>query len=105
VDNPSDRVKVLVADQELYPQASLASAILYSPTVLKSIRAYLRGRPAYIVPGRMSAEDLRLAIELNLPLMAPEPEVASVFGSKSGGRRVFAAADVAIPVYNPNNPI
>jgi hypothetical protein len=46
----------------------------------------------------MGSEDLKLAVSLDLPLFAPEPDDCSHFGSKSGGRRVFASADVPIPI-------
>lgn len=44
----------------------------------------------------MGPEDLQLAVELNLPLLAPEPDVAALYSSKSGNKRIFAAADVPV---------
>eukprot|EP00965_Chrysotila_dentata_P048382 1604732-Pleurochrysis_carterae.AAC.1 len=34
---------------------------------------------------------------LRLPLLAPEPKVAAIFGTKSGAKRIFQAAQVNTP--------
>lgn len=94
----TSRVKVLVPENaSRFPEHfSLAKQALYSPKLLRKIREHLRGRPACIVPGEVGVEDLQLAVELGLPLWAPEPEVSGLFGSKSGSKRIFAAAEVHV---------
>jgi len=95
----SSRVKILVPDQaaRLPDHFSLAKLLLYSPKALRAIRAAIRGRPVVMVPGQVGSEDLALAVELGVPLWSGEPDVVQVFGSKSGSKRIFAAADVSVP--------
>jgi hypothetical protein len=92
------RVKVLVPENaSRFPEhLSLAKQALYSPKLLRKIREHVRGRPAVLVPGDIGPEDLQLAVELGLPLLGAEPDAIALFGSKSGSKRVFAAAEVAV---------
>jgi hypothetical protein len=59
-----------------------AAMVLYSPSALKRIRAFVLGRPAYIVPGVVGDDDRKLAVELGIPLLGPSPEVG-LFTSRS----------------------
>lgn len=99
IPNCSSRFKFLVPDyhSRLPEHFSLSKVALYSPKLLHKIKSLIRGRPAYLVPGEVGPEDLQLAVELGLPLLSPEPEKASHFGSKSGNKRIFALAEVGVP--------
>jgi hypothetical protein len=76
----------------------LAKQILYSPRLLKRIKAAVAGRAAYLVPGEVGPEDLQLAVELGLPLLGADPDASAFFGSKSGSKRIFAAAQIPVPI-------
>jgi len=76
---------------------SLTSVLLYSPRSIKRIVRFINGREAYIVPGSIGAEERRLALRLNIPLLAPEPSVANLYATKSGSKRLFALADMNTP--------
>mmetsp|Transcript_30 Transcript_30/g.78 ORF Transcript_30/g.78 Transcript_30/m.78 type:complete len:1089 (+) Transcript_30:71-3337(+) len=76
---------------------SLASVLRHSPRCLRRIRNFLRGKDAYIIPGVVGPDDVHVCLSLNLPMLAPDPMVAAVYGSKSGAKRVFAAAEVNAP--------
>jgi hypothetical protein len=91
------RIKILVPENvDILPDHfNVAYLSLFSPRLLQKIKNIVGGRPAYIVPGLVGQEDLRLAIELNLPMLGTQPDVVAMYGTKSGGRRVFAAAGVA----------
>lgn len=52
---------------------SLAQVLLYSPKVMKRIRSMIKGKQAYIVPGMISSDDIKLSIAFNIPVMAGEP--------------------------------
>jgi hypothetical protein len=54
------------------------------PAAMKRIRAFVLGRPAYIVPGTVGDEDRQLAVELGIPLLGPSPEMCRGLGAKSG---------------------
>ena len=49
-----------------------------------------------MVPGEVGAEDMDLALALNLPLLSAEPEIAQTYGCKSGNKRIFAAAQACL---------
>ena len=98
VEEPEKRYKAVVPENyHRFPaHFSLTLLLLYSPRALRRIAIFCRGKPAYIVPNVVGPEELRLSMALGIPLLAPEPRVAAVFGSKSGAKRIFHAAEVNV---------
>ncbi len=96
IENPRLRIKIIVPENmERFPShISLTSLLLYSPRSIKRILRFINGRDAYIVPGSLGPEERRLALRLNVPLLAPEPALANVYATKSGSKRLFALADM-----------
>jgi len=99
VADPHKRYKIVVPENHdrLPATMSLTSLLLHSPKALKKISMFAKGKPAYIVPGHIGAEERKLALALNMPLLAPEPSLAQNFGTKSGAKRIFAAGLVNTP--------
>ena len=58
VEDPGMRYRVVYPENfnRLSPHLSLSAMLLYSPAAMKRIRAFVLGRPAYIVPGRAFLE-------------------------------------------------
>mmetsp|Transcript_3573 Transcript_3573/g.7186 ORF Transcript_3573/g.7186 Transcript_3573/m.7186 type:complete len:1110 (+) Transcript_3573:42-3371(+) len=100
IPSPRSRVHVCLPENAgKFPEHfSLSKKVLYSPVLMKKLKRMVKGRPTYIVPGDLGAEDLQLAVELDLPLMSGEPDVAALLGSKTGCRRVFQQAGVGTAV-------
>ena len=74
------------------------------PAALKRIRAFVLGRPAYIVPGTVGDEDRKLAVELGIPLLGPSPEISGALNKKSAARALFRAAEVNVAPGAPVLP-
>ncbi|XP_056621616.1 IQ motif-containing protein H isoform X2 [Triplophysa dalaica] len=75
----------------------LASVLKYSPRALKRIKNLIQGKQAYMIGGVTHIDELAVADELGVPLLGTEPAVVQVYGSKSGGRRIFSSAGVNMP--------
>ncbi|GET90269.1 hypothetical protein, conserved [Leishmania tarentolae] len=99
VPNVAGRLTFVVPEnvQRLPPGLSLTRMVLFSPRLLKLLSAMCTGKPAYILPGVVGAEELTLASQLNIPMLSPEPHLVQAYGSKSGCRRLLTAADILTP--------
>ena len=106
IEDPPMRYRVVYPEnaQRFPPHMSLASTLLYSPSALKRIQAFVLGRPAYIVPGSVGDDDRKLAVALDIPLLGPSPEAADALGRKSGARALFRAAEVNVAPGAPVLP-
>ena len=68
---------------------SLSQVLLYSPRVMKRIKSMIKGKQAYMVPGVVSSDDIKLSIAFNIPLMSGEPQKQSLYSTKSGAKKIF----------------
>ncbi|XP_041852632.1 IQ motif-containing protein H isoform X2 [Melanotaenia boesemani] len=75
----------------------LSTLLKYSPRTLKRIRNLICGKQAYIVGGVSHMDDLAVADELDVPILAPDPAVFQLNSTKSEGRRIFDGAKVDTP--------
>lgn len=98
--NPEGRLCMIVPEnnKRLPPGLSLTKMVLMSSKTLKLLSSLVRGKYSYIVPGVMGSEEVHLAAKLNIPLLAAEPKVGQVLGTKSGGKTILESAEVATPI-------
>eukprot|EP00770_Monocercomonoides_exilis_P011996 MONOS_11938.1-p1 / transcript=MONOS_11938.1 / gene=MONOS_11938 / organism=Monocercomonoides_exilis_PA203 / gene_product=flagellar associated protein / transcript_product=flagellar associated protein / location=Mono_scaffold00628:4-3414(-) / protein_length=1023 / sequence_SO=supercontig / SO=protein_coding / is_pseudo=false len=84
----------------------LSLQLLLSPRALQTLRGYVVARRAVLYGGVACAYDVALSAMLSVPLVAPLPSLAASVGTKSGSKRIFAAADVnAFPsIYDLFDP-
>ena len=103
IEEPAKRFHLVVPENyvKFHEHLSLAQAMLYSPKALKQIQNLIEDRQAYIVPGKVSNNDIKLSIQLGIPIMCGEPHEATnniLHATKSGAKRIFQLCDIPIPV-------
>lgn len=78
--------------------APLTAKILARPRLLERIRSRIVApERSLIMPFNVSALERELAVRLGIPVYGPDPRLAG-FGTKTGGRRLFAAEGVPHPL-------
>ncbi|KAH7816028.1 uncharacterized protein MONOS_2536 [Monocercomonoides exilis] len=84
----------------------LSLQLLLSPRALQTLRGYVVARRAVLYGAVVCAYDVALSAMLSVPLVAPLQSLAASVGTKSGSKRIFAAADVnAFPsIYDLFDP-
>ena len=86
---------------------SLTKALLISSQAIAKIKSCIKGSIAYIVPGIMSIDEVKLSCILGVPILGGDPKTSQLYSSKSGSRRIFNSADIPIPtgqydIYDEN---
>ena len=100
VADVENKVKFIVPDHlDAFPGHSfcLSTLLLYSSPTMKRLKRLIAGKTAYILPGLMHRDDMELSEALNVPVIAPEPDVVHLYSTKSGAKRIFSNAGVNVP--------
>ncbi|WAR06286.1 IQCH-like protein [Mya arenaria] len=96
----AERYKIIVPEAiKSFPthRMCLSTLLKYSPQTMLRIKNLIRGREAYMMTNVPHVDDLDIANYLEVPIFAPEPEVAHLYSTKSGCKRIFASAKVDMP--------
>jgi len=95
-DELRERLAVVsISDNSFRP---LTQKILERPRVVQRLRNLLEGNGRDLILPFITTElEASLALELQIPVYGPDPQLAHL-GTKTGSREVFAAAGVDLPV-------
>src|SRR2546423_2912139 len=74
----------------------LVHKVLERPRLLERLRTLIGDRRGVLLPFIATESEAQLALRLGIPMYGPDPALAAL-GTKSGGRRIFAAAGVPCP--------
>ena len=74
----------------------VAEKLLDRPDLVAALKDHIGGRSAILEPWNVSETEVRLALELGIPLNGTSPELWPL-GFKSAGRRLFRDAGVPVP--------
>ena len=66
--------------------------------MLKRLKSMIKGKQAYIVPGLVSTDDIKLSIRLAIPILCGQPQKQHLYSTKSGAKKIFQLADVPTPI-------
>ncbi|MGY1711879.1 peptide ligase PGM1-related protein [Geodermatophilus sp. SYSU D00758] len=88
------RLRVLVVPDA--SDRSVAAKLLDRPDLLDELRAHIGGRPAFIEPWNVTADEVAVARRLDVPVNGTAPELWPL-GFKSAGRRLLAGSGVPVP--------
>eukprot|EP00794_Sanderia_malayensis_P009883 gene9883-10893_t len=94
---PSKRCHFMSPDAaHRFPSHNMCVSTLlkYSTVTLNRIKSLIKGKTAYIVPGLMHKDDLHVADVLDVPVLGSEPDIAALYSTKSGSRRIFSDSKV-----------
>lgn len=96
VESSPSRVNFVVPENiDKFPNHfSLTQILLYSPKTLQRIKSMIKGKQAYIVPGNIATDDIKLSIRLAIPILSGEPQKQHLYSTKSGAKKIFQLADV-----------
>lgn len=86
IEEASTRLHIIVPENaSKFPSHfSLTQCLLYSPKAMKRIKNLIRGKQAYLVPGRANTDDIKLSINLTVPILCGEPQKINLYSTKSG---------------------
>lgn len=84
---------------------STIKKLLYSPKSIREIRKIVGSKPAYIVSGIPSEDDIELACLLKIPYSNGNPLNCQFFSTKIGSRKIFESCEVPVATgeYNFKN--
>lgn len=97
VRNPPARFQVVVPEHMgLTSHMSVSQGLLCSPKAMRRVRRLVGARQAYIVPDAMTHTEIRLAGNLQLPLLGLGPKNMALLSSKSNGKKLAQLAEVPV---------
>lgn len=75
IDQIKKRVTFLTPENtDKFPNHfSLTQLLIYSPKTVKRLKSLIKGKQAYIVPGTVNTDDIKLSIRLAIPILSGEP--------------------------------
>ena len=100
IQDVNSRLTFLSPDTSIHipTHVSTTKALLYSPSVIKTIKNMVKHKEAYIIPGVMSKDEVELSVLLKIPVLGGDPYKSSLYSTKSGSKRILNAAEVPIPI-------
>ncbi|MCQ2817558.1 MAG: hypothetical protein MJ252_09870 [archaeon] len=97
---PDEQIFLKNGDIKIPPYFSVSQKLLLCPDILNRIKSIIKGKEAYIVPGRMGKFESLLSIQLNVPILMGDLDKTESISTKSGAKLVFLKNDIPTPISN-----
>lgn len=104
MNNPKSRITFIYPDiLNKHNMAKRASSLLYfSYKTLSDLKKIIAGKKVYIVPGKLNIYDVKVSVELKIPILSGEYTEISRFSMKSEIKPLFQICDIPIPYSEVN---
>ncbi|CAG9313345.1 unnamed protein product [Blepharisma stoltei] len=100
IKNARSRVTFITPNHgiSLSNQFSTSKLLFLATKTINKIKEMIKGKPAFLVPGEISEDDIWISDLLGVPMLSSEPDLIRKFSGKYESKKVFEMAGIPTPI-------